>query len=88
MGSILSTSLNARILSISDPVLPELLPLESGLYEVIVLAKIVLKFKLSFSHEFSASRNISVLSPFMYGRWKLTFSESQLPILNDSSRLS
>ena len=73
-------ALNANIRSISAPLLPELLPSESGLYDVLVLEKIVSKSISRASHDFSASNRIDSLSPSIYGSSKDTFSLSQFPI--------
>ena len=80
-------ALNARILSISEPVLPELLPSLSGSYDVFVLAKIISKSRFNSAHDSIASNKIDSLSPSMYGSSKSTFSESQLPSSNAKFKL-
>ena len=63
IGSLLPNSWNAKILSISEPLFPELLPSESGLYDVIVLENIISKFRSILIQDFTASFSIVTLSP-------------------------
>ena len=72
---------NAKIRSMSEPVLPELRPSSSGSYEVFVLAKTVSKSKDNCSQEISASCSIDILSPSIYGNSRCILSLSQLPIV-------
>ena len=87
MGSLIPSSLKANIRSISEPDLPLEKPFLSGLYEVIVFLKIILKSKDNLLIDFLASSNMFFLLKSIYGKYKSILSDSQLPILKESNSL-